>query len=180
MWLAPCLLGLVALKPPAANLPVAMLAPPERRDRMQRSRAVIYVDGNNLMAQRKVTKGREALAARLAGVRGAEVVLVFDGREGESHVESGHDPRVVVTSGGEGSERESADEWIVEQLYGGTSPSRTTDVSIVTADKLLRREAQRAAAATINPVKFWRRYLPRLKGLKTDYSNAPRGEPEDA
>ena len=39
---------------------------------------------------------------------------------------------------------------------------------------------QRAAAATINPVKFWRRYLPRLKGLKTDYSNAPRGEPEDA
>jgi len=42
----------------------------------------IFIDGNNLMMQRKVTKGREALAMRLAGIGGASVVVVFDGRVG--------------------------------------------------------------------------------------------------
>lgn len=37
---------------------------------------------------------------------------------------------------------------------------------------------QRVSAVTINPVKFWRRYLPRLKGFKNDYVNAPKMDDE--
>lgn len=49
---------------------------------MKSSSRTIYIDGNNLMMQRKVTKGREKLAERLTGIRGADVVIVFDGRAG--------------------------------------------------------------------------------------------------
>ena len=56
--------------------------------------------------------------------------------------------------------------------------SPCTEVQVVTADKELRRICQRASAKTINPVKFWRRYLPRLKGLKSDYSNTRKDADE--
>ena len=79
-----------ARSPPAVCLPRPR--PAERH---------LLIDGNNLMAHRKVTKGREALAARLAGIRPARVTLVFDGKRGELPSESGSNPRVVVTSGGD-------------------------------------------------------------------------------
>jgi len=41
-------------------------------------------------------------------------------------------------------------------------------VEVVTADRQLRRIARISRVKTINPAKFWRRYLPRLKGLKND------------
>lgn len=63
----------------------------------------------------------------------------------------------------------TADEWIIDRL-GEWGES---EVQVVTADKALRKVCQQERAKTINPVKFWRRYLPRLKGLKSDYSNAP-------
>ena len=80
---------------------------------------VIFVDGNNLMMQRKVTKGRENLAEKLSAVKeGAfQIVLVFDGRKGEAASVVGEHPQVVVTSGGDettGEGRMSADEYIVE------------------------------------------------------------------
>ena len=129
-----------------------------------------------MMAHRKVTKGREALAARLAGIRPARVTLVFDGKRGELPSESGSNPRVVVTSGGDeesGADRETADEWIERQLVHA---SRENQLEVVTADRALRRTTHAAKVKTINPSKFWRRYLWRLKGLKNDYKNTPKAE----
>ena len=36
---------------------------------------VLFIDGDNLMSHRKVTKGRDELAAKLAGIRGSRTVL---------------------------------------------------------------------------------------------------------
>lgn len=133
---------------------------------------ILLVDGDNLMSHRKVTKGRDELAAKLTGIRGMRTVIVFDGRRGEASSTSGSDPQVVVTSGGddEGVDRETADDWI-ERAIDEATQSR---IEVVTADRRLREIAHSCKAKTINPAKFWRRYLPRLKGLKTDYSNAPK------
>lgn len=70
----------------------------------------------------------------------------------------------------EGVDRETADEWI-ERAIDEAEENR---IEVVTADRRLRSVAHGARAKTINPAKFWRRYLPRLKGLKTDYSNQPK------
>ena len=48
---------------------------------------------------------------------------------------------------------------------------RRDQTEVITADRYLRKAAQAVGAKTINPVKWWRRYLPRIKGLKSDYSN---------
>jgi hypothetical protein len=68
---------------PALQLDGRGTSPVRRPLGKKTSSRTIYIDGNNLMMQRKVTKGREQLAARLAGISGAEVVIVFDGRAGE-------------------------------------------------------------------------------------------------
>lgn len=136
---------------------------------------MLYIDGNNLMSHRKVTKGRDELAAKLAGIRGSQVTLVFDGKRGEGASDSGSDPRVVVTRGGNeetGADRETADEWIERAIEDGSHEI----VEVVTADRTLRRIAQASSVKTINPAKFWTRYLPRLKGMKNDYRNAPKAE----
>lgn len=137
---------------------------------------ITFIDGNNLMTQRKVTKGRDELAAKIAGCRQGQMVLVFDGREGEAESASdGADPRVVITRGSaEGKPRETADEWIIREI--GIAQESYARIECVTADRALRRECHLANVKTINPSKWWRRYLPRLKGLKSDYRNAPKAE----
>jgi hypothetical protein len=67
---------------PALQLGGQVATPVRRALGMKSSKRTIYIDGNNLMMQRKVTKGREKLAERLVGIRGADVVIVFDGRAG--------------------------------------------------------------------------------------------------
>ena len=146
---------------------ISFAAPKDPNDRC------LLIDGNNLMATRKVTKGRDELAAKLAGIRGyREVVLIFDGRRGEKASSSGSDPRVVITRGAAedaAASRETADTWIAREL----ASEAHARVEVVTADRNLRRVARDARAQCINPAKFWRRYLPRLRGDKNDYSNAP-------
>ena len=135
--------------------------------------------GRAQMSHRKVTKGREALRDKLGGIRGCSTILVFDGRKGEAESSIGTNPQVVITAGGDeetGEGRETADEWISKTIEA--SPARRDlEIEVVTADRFLRRIAHSSKAKTINPSKFWRRYLPRLKGLKSDYSNAP--QPDD-
>ena len=120
-----------------------------------------------------MTKGRDELTARLQGIRGGSAVIVFDGRRGEAASEYGEDPHVVVTHGGDenGTDRETADSYIERELLASERGER---LEVVTADRRLRMIAHRAKAKTINPAKFWRRYLPRLKGLKNDYRNEPK------
>jgi hypothetical protein len=124
------------------------------------------------MMQRKVTKGRDELAKKLSGARGGDFVLVFDGKRGEQEISSGSDPRVVITQGADdnGGMRVKADNWILTQI----DACEEREIQVVTADREFRKLAQAKRAKTINPVKFWRRYLPRLKGLKSDYSNTPK------
>jgi hypothetical protein len=130
------------------------------------------------MMQRKVTKGREALCSKLAGIKNGRIVVVFDGKPGEEFQTStdGDGIEMVITAGGDtetGVARLSADAWIIEQMQHAPEPR----IEVVTADKELRRTANAMkglSVKTINPVKWWRRYLPRLKGLKSDYSNAPQ------
>ena len=128
------------------------------------------------MSHRKVTKGRDALRDKLAGIRGSSVTLVFDGKAGETESDDGGtNPRMVVTNGGDaatGEGRETADEWISREM-ASFPDRRALDIEVVTADRYLRRLAHECKAKTINPSKFWRRYLPRLKGMKSDYSNVP-------
>jgi hypothetical protein len=84
---------------------------------------------------------------------------------------------VVVTAGGNaetGEGRVSADDWIAKAI--DDAQSKYDRVEVVTADRNLRAIAQARSAKTINPSKYWRRYLPRLKGLKSDYSNVPKEE----
>ena len=80
-----------------------------------------------------------------------------------------------MTYGGEdetGDQRETADEWIERAI--DESPCEV--IEVVTADRGLRRIAQAKKVKTINPAKFWQRYLPRLRGQKNDYRNAPKSE----
>eukprot|EP00316_Scyphosphaera_apsteinii_P022184 CAMPEP_0119329300 /NCGR_PEP_ID=MMETSP1333-20130426/75514_1 /TAXON_ID=418940 /ORGANISM="Scyphosphaera apsteinii, Strain RCC1455" /LENGTH=154 /DNA_ID=CAMNT_0007338383 /DNA_START=65 /DNA_END=529 /DNA_ORIENTATION=- len=150
---------------------VAIQMPPRRPAGLPHK--VIYIDGNNLMMQRKVTKGRVQLAEKVSGLTRGDVFLVFDGKPGEEFQMTGTDPCVVVTAGGvDGEHRVSADEWIMQQLK--QRALREAKVEVVTADRMLRHGAHQVSAKTINPVKWWRRYLPRLKGLKSDYSNTQR------
>jgi hypothetical protein len=49
-------------------------------------------------------------------------------------------------------------------------------VEVVTADRILRREVltmKPIVRGVINPVVFWKRYRPRLTGLKSNYQNQP-------
>ena len=157
--------------------PIGARMPARRQAAASRAQLTrVYVDGYNLMNQRGVTKGREALARKLGGIGSREVFLVFDGKPGEEQSETGSDPCVVVTEGGSeenGVGKVSADAWIFAQV---AARDKGQAVEVVTADRFLRKDTQRADAKTINPVKWWRRYLPRLKGLKSDYTNAPREE----
>jgi predicted RNA-binding protein with PIN domain len=141
---------------------------------------LLLIDGNNLMGHRKVTKGREQLAAKISGIRGSQVIIVFDGKRGEAATVSGSDPQVVVTAGGDeatGAERQTADEWIEAVLEEKTSKENV--IEVVTADRGLREIAHSYRSKTINPTKFWRRYLQRLKGLKNDYRNSPKEDMDE-
>ena len=95
------------------------------------------------MGHRKVTKGRDALRDKLEGIRGSAVTLALDGKAGEGESDSGSNPRVVVTNGGDegtGEGRETADEWISREM-SNFPDRRALEIEVVTADRQLRRLA---------------------------------------
>mmetsp|Transcript_48133 Transcript_48133/g.58051 ORF Transcript_48133/g.58051 Transcript_48133/m.58051 type:complete len:93 (+) Transcript_48133:259-537(+) len=65
---------------------------------------------------------------------------------------------------------ESADDYIVKALKETDTASK---VYVVTADRELRRRARnfRRNVVSVNPVKFWKKYRPRLSMMKSTYEN---------
>jgi hypothetical protein len=125
------------------------------------------IDGNNVLAHKGTPIDRDVLAKKLGPIRGAEeVVLVFDGRPGEAtSVDSEGTLRRV--SLGEGL---SADDYIQQEITNLLEAIPRRRIQVVTADRELRRsvlEQKSIVRGVVNPVTFWRRYLPRLCGLKS-------------
>jgi hypothetical protein len=124
------------------------------------------IDGNNVLAHKGTPIDRDVLAQKLGPIRGAEeIVLVFDGRPGEatSVVSEGTLRRVSL---GEGL---SADDYIQQEIIDLLETIPRRRIQVVTADRELRRsvlEQKPIVRGVVNPVTFWRRYLPRLCGLK--------------
>lgn len=105
------------------------------------------------------------VAEKLKQIKGVEsVVLVFDGKKGgspETHVST--DGFFQLVALGEGI---SADDYIEGQAKLASVDER---VQVVTADRDLRRKVlsvKPAVKNVVNPLTFWKRYLPRLCGYK--------------
>lgn len=148
-----------------------------------------YIDGNNMLGQRGIPKDRELLTKRLEAIQQEEVQLVFDGRKGvpersveERKKEDGSVYSVVFLEEGL-----STDDYILKEietmLHHALEEDRKEDldqrrrrisqrksqIQVVTADKDLRRrslQAKRIVRDVVNPITFWRRYVPRLTGIK--------------
>lgn len=125
-----------------------------------------YIDANNMLGSRGTPRDSQVLADRLKCIKGAEaVILVFDGkRDQESAIENEGNFRKVLL--GEGM---SADDYIINEINGMLKNMPSCKVQVVTADRDLRRKVLQAKAVVrtvVNPVTFWKRYLPRLSGLK--------------
>jgi hypothetical protein len=128
-----------------------------------------FVDGNNLIAHSRTTTNRDTLIETLRGVEGAEeIILVFDGRPGEK-TDISVDNCLRTVSLGEGL---STDDFIQEEIqkfWVDPTTRRKHRVNLVSADRELRKHAlafKPIVKTVINPVTFFRRYLPRMLGIK--------------
>lgn len=136
-----------------------------------------FIDGNNLLAHGKTTKDRDSLVQKLRGVEGVEeIVLVFDGRPGEQ-TDISRENNLRTVSLGEGL---SSDDFVLNEIqkyWEDPQTRRKHRVNLVSADRELRQKAlsfKPIVRTVINPVTFFRRYLPRMLGLKK-----PKDTPED-
>lgn len=130
-----------------------------------------YVDGNNLMGHRGTPRERGQVIEKLLPMAtngGLETIIVFD-----SHLPGDSDETTVTQDGkfftvvtGEGV---TADDYILGEIDAIKELDSDYVVQVVTADRDLRRKAlgtRTVVKGVINPVVFWRRYRPRLTGLK--------------
>jgi hypothetical protein len=145
------------------------------------------IDGNNFLGQRGTPRAGDQLSDRIRPIatQGADqVVLVFDGRPGEQTrtdvTTSGGDagssssssPRPTATTAFRTVQLEEgavADDFIMEEIHAIARMGKNRRVKLVTADKRLRAMAlatRPTVKAVVNPVVFWRKYLPRMSGQK--------------
>lgn len=127
-----------------------------------------FIDGNNLIASKGVTKDREALIQKMRPLQSSsaeQLVLVFDGRAGsEKNIDTEGSFQIVQLEEGV-----SSDDFILEEISKLVQESKINRVELVTADRELRRLAlasRPGVKRVINPSTFWKRYLPRMSGLK--------------
>ena len=104
------------------------------------------------------------IANKLKQIVSAEsVILVYDGKEGrETEIVSDKGIFQCVTLG----EGISADDFIQAQVASADIDAR---IQIVTADRDLARKLRSEKTKVkkiVNPLTFWKRYLPRLCGFK--------------
>jgi hypothetical protein len=147
-----------------------------------------FIDGNNMLGQRGIPKDRELLSQGLQAIQQQEVQLVFDGRKGtpdrkvdELKKEDGSIYSVVYLEEGL-----STDDYILKEIETMLQhvmeedrqenldqrrriTKRKSQIQVVTADRDLRKRslaAKRVVRDVVNPITFWRRYVPRLTGVK--------------
>mmetsp|Transcript_19665 Transcript_19665/g.25337 ORF Transcript_19665/g.25337 Transcript_19665/m.25337 type:complete len:176 (-) Transcript_19665:185-712(-) len=156
------------------------------------SRTTWFIDGNNLMGHKGTPRDPQTIADKLKPIEQASsdlsVILVWDGRAGKDTVS------VEPSSNGESSsvngsilqvvslaEGMSTDDYILEQLQQMKKSefAASSSVMVVTADRAFRRqilESKPMVSGVVNPLVFWKRYRPRLSGMKSDYRNQPKKE----
>lgn len=127
-------------------------------------RTTWYIDGHNLLGHKGTPRTVPALIQALEQIQGVETIaLVLDSKEeADLHIQSRSNGLEVVTL----SRDISADDYIRQQIAVASPHTR---VQVVTADRLLRRQVLQVkpvVRGVVNPVTFWRRYLPRLCGYK--------------
>lgn len=128
-----------------------------------------FVDGDNVLGHAKTSKDKSSLIAKLRDVQGVEeVVLIFDGCPGEkTDISIQNNLRTVCL--GEGL---SSDDFIQEEirrLWEDPIMRKQHRVNLVSADRELRQLAldfKPIVKTVVNPITFFRRYLPRMLGLK--------------
>lgn len=124
------------------------------------------IDGNNLLHSKGVPRQADVLTEKLKPIATLEpVILVFDGRPGQerSETEEGYFRRVQLEEG------MSSDDFILEEIVAIGLESKDNRVKLVTADKRLRSKALQKGQivkTVVNPVLFWKKYRPRMGGLK--------------
>lgn len=145
-----------------------------------------YIDGQNLLGHKGTTRDVASLTDKLQTVRHADsIVLVLDTKLDERLI-TAEGPIFTKVSLDKG---QSADSYILQEVRRLRESVPTTRIEIVTADKQLRRALLRVkpvVRGVVNPVTFWKRYLPRLAGLKgfpgrdSNMEDDGEGEPEAA
>lgn len=130
---------------------------------LQRERTTWYIDGHNLLGHKGTPQTVDALIQALEQIQGVEkIALVLDSKlETDIHIQS-YDLLETVTL----SRDISADDYICHQIKMALPHTR---VQVVTADRDLRRQVLQTkpvVRGVVNPVTFWRRYLPRLCAYK--------------
>jgi hypothetical protein len=137
-----------------------------------------FIDGNNVMGHKGTPADRETIAAKVKPITAAQqVILVFDGQKGfeqDTIEDEGIFRSVFLREGG------SADDYILGEIESLIPLRPRRKVQVVTADRALRNkvlETKPIVYGVVNPVVFWKRYLPRLCGMKSDYTNIPEEKP---
>lgn len=134
-----------------------------------------FIDGNNLLGHLGVPKDASKIKKSLEPVHADGVYLIFDGKKGveNKNVEVFGVLKVISLEEGK-----SADDYIHDEIrqilesrkIAAARHAEAVQVQVVTADRELRRRVlgikPRIVRNVINPTTFWRRYLPRISGLK--------------
>lgn len=159
-----------------------------------------FIDGNNLMGHKGTPRDRQSIADKLRPIQNMtsdlSVTLVWDGKKGfesiaiEKNEENDDISATTTTIPRRNSfqvvslaEGMNADDYILQELLRlkASPEGKSSSVQVVTADRALRRrvlEIKPIIRGVVNPVVFWRRYRPRLTGMKSNYANEPK-LPED-
>ena len=128
-----------------------------------------FIDGNNLLGHGGTVKDKDALIAKLQDIQAAEeLVLVFDGRPG-TQTDIEQQGILKTVSLGEGLISDEYIEEEIQKMMKDPVVRRKHRVNLVSADRVLRKKAtglKPIVRTVVNPVTFFKRYLPRLKGLK--------------
>lgn len=134
------------------------------------------IDGQNLLGHGGTTKDRDSLVATLKtiDVRSAEeLVVVFDGPKNDASAETKVDrptDNLRIVELGEGLIADDYIQQAIQEIVADPLKKRKHRVNVVSADRALRKIATTSGRPVVknvvNPVTFFKRYLPRLKRLK--------------